>query len=87
MPSSAFTLKGSGNLKPASTSAETSVFSRSSTGVPAASSSTDSGAVFTRDELSTKNVPLSFTLTACDASPGLSSFDRPVVELHPVESA
>ena len=31
-----------------------------------------------RDELSTKNVFLSFSATACDALPGFSSFIAPV---------
>jgi hypothetical protein len=78
MPSSAFTLNGSGNLNPASTAAEMSVVSNSASGVPVASSSTDLGAVFTRDDVSTKNLPESLAVTACDASPGSSSFMTPV---------
>src|SRR5712671_57925 len=77
-PSSALTLNGSGNLKPASTAAERSVDSRSASGVPAASTSTDLGALFTRDDVSTKYFPESLPLTACVASPGSSSLTEPV---------
>src|SRR5713226_9534810 len=77
-PSSALTLNGSGNLKPDSTAAERSVDSRSDTGVPIASTSTDLGALFTRDEVSTKYLPESLPLIECEASPGSSSFAAPV---------
>src|SRR5688572_28063361 len=77
MPSSAFTENGSGYRKPASRSDDTSVFSSSITLLPAESNRTDSGAESMRDELSTKNVHLSFIATACEAFPGFRSFIAP----------
>jgi hypothetical protein len=53
-PSSAFTLNGSGNVKPASFRAPRSGVSSFVTVVPSVSSRTDSGAPSTRDALSMK---------------------------------
>ena len=75
--SSALTVNVSGYLYPASRILEVSVVSRSASGVPDESYSTDFGAVLTREDVSTKNRPASSRDTECDASPGFRSLGAP----------
>src|SRR5712692_1528606 len=72
-PSSALTLNGSGNLKPASLSALMSGESSFVTTPPSVSYSAADGAASIRDALSTKYRLESARLTAWLASPGSSS--------------